>query len=265
MATTPHEAAAGERSAIEGFYQQFFSNPLLREFYQNSGFANLGYWRAETPDAAAACNGLIDEVLALNPRLGNNILDVACGEGGSTHRLTQYVEPSAITAIGISESQLEAARARAPNCTFRQMDATQLEFADGTFDTVLCIEAAFHFRTRERFLREGFRVLKPGGYLVMSDLLMAWGTALVPLENHLQTPQAYRDLLERSGFTEVVVIDATAETWRTYRTRFTAYLLERLSRGTSPLGVAGYLMYVNMVCAWAIRGCVLVAARKPAG
>jgi ubiquinone/menaquinone biosynthesis C-methylase UbiE len=145
------------------------------------------------------------------------------------------------------------------------MDATELALADSTFDTVVCIEAAFHFPTRERFLQESFRVLKPGGYLAMSDLLMAWGTGLVPLENHLATPRAYRDLLERCGFTDVVVVDATNETWRVYRQRFTQYLIERSAREMNLASVAGYLMYVNMICAWAIRACVLTAARRPIG
>jgi ubiquinone/menaquinone biosynthesis C-methylase UbiE len=144
------------------------------------------------------------------------------------------------------------------------MDAANLGFADSSFDTVLCIEAAFHFRTRQAFLREALRVLTPGGYLTMSDLLMAWGTPLVPPENHLATPGAYAELIERCGFVDVVVSDGTEQTWRAYRRRLTDFLIRESSRQPDIAALAGRLIYVNMTCAWAIRRCLLVAARKPA-
>ena len=33
------------------------------------------------------------------------------------------------------------------------MSATDLQFPDNTFDTILCVEAAFHFNTREQFVQ----------------------------------------------------------------------------------------------------------------
>jgi uncharacterized protein with NAD-binding domain and iron-sulfur cluster/ubiquinone/menaquinone biosynthesis C-methylase UbiE len=260
---TSRKPTVDKRSAVNGFYGQLFADQLLREFYGDSGFANLGYWRANTTDAAAASNSLVEEVLAQIPTVGSRVLDVACGEGGSTHRLAGYVSPSAITAIGISQDQLKAARQRAPGSSFSRMDAADLGFADSSFDTVLCMEAAFHFHTREAFLREALRVLKPGGYLAMSDLLMALGTPLVPRKNHVSTPRAYRELLERCGFVDVMLSDATEQTWRAYRRRLTEYLIRESSRRVDATNLAGRLVYVNMMCAWAIRHCVLTAARKP--
>jgi len=248
-------------SAVNWFYEQLFTDQLSRQFYGDSGFANLGYWRAGTPDAATASNCLVDEVVALSPAVGSRVLDVACGEGGSTRRLASYVEPAAITAIGISQNQLRAARRRAPESRFFCMDAANLGLADSSFDTVMCIEAAFHFRTRQAFFSEALRVLKPGGYLAMSDLLMAWGTPLVPPENHLATPRAYAELLERCGFVDVVLSDGTEQTWRAYRRRLTNFLIRESSADL--VGLAGRLTYVNMTCAWAIRRCLLISARKP--
>jgi hypothetical protein len=111
---TARKPGNDRRSAVNCFYTQLFADESVRQFYGDSGFANLGYWRAATTDAAEASNWLVDEILAQIPTVGSRVLDVACGEGGSTHRLAEYVSPAAITAIGISHDQLTAARKRAP-------------------------------------------------------------------------------------------------------------------------------------------------------
>lgn len=68
----------------------------------------------------------------------------------------------AIVGINISPTQIERSILNAPDCKFLLMDAVNIEFKDNFFDNIICVESAFYFNTREKFLKEAWRVLKPG-------------------------------------------------------------------------------------------------------
>ena len=97
------------------------------------------------------------------------------------------------------------------------MNATDLDFPDGSFDNIICVEAAFHFDTRQRFLEEAHRVLKPGGILVLSDILMNLEgekkREMRTEENYLKNPEEYDELLKKAGFRKTTIVDATESCW----------------------------------------------------
>ena len=186
-----------------------------RSLYGALGFLNLGYWKGVDDSVELAQINLIETLVSFFPDKSGNVLDVACGTGASSRYLTKYFEPARITGINISERQLEACRVIAPGCDFRLMDAASLEFPDASFDNILCIEAAFHFVTRDRFFAEAYRVLKPGGRLAMSDLLHdrhlfdAWAPAFLPKDNFLPSVASDEEKLRAAGFSVVQVEDST--------------------------------------------------------
>lgn len=93
------------------------------------------------------------------------------------------------------------------------MDATNLEFGAESLDNILCIEAAFHFMTRRKFLEEAHRVLRLGGRLAMSDILFGPKAhevyPSVFKENYLPDMNAYRECLRDIGFRYVRLEDST--------------------------------------------------------
>ena len=213
---------ATERLSVE--IKTFYGDRIFTTFFTDwlgfGQFMNFGYWEDGIDTPAQAGENLVRRLLEFVPEKNGPILDVACGKAASTALLKNYFPAAQITGINVSEKQLEKCRENAPGCTFLLMDAANLDFDDETFETVLCVEAAFHFDTRQKFLEEALRVLKPGGHLVVSDVLMtrdAERTRGRHIEaNYVAGLEAYDALVEQVGFDSVEVIDATKPCWHAY-------------------------------------------------
>ena len=138
------------------------------------GWLNLGFWEGDggAPGEAPVAVRRLVERLAADLPAGGDVLDVANGLAAQDPVIAEVAHPRSLTAVNITWSQLEAGRGRLRDAGGRAVcaDACRLPFADGSFDGLISVEAAFHFSSRERFFAEAFRVLRPGGILTMSDV-----------------------------------------------------------------------------------------------
>lgn len=95
------------------------------------------------------------------------VLDVAAGTGASS---IEFVRAGAkVVALDFSEGMIAEGRRRHPEIDFQQGDAMNLDFPDNTFD---CVTISFGLRNvtdPDKALREFYRVLKPGGHLVVCE------------------------------------------------------------------------------------------------
>lgn len=102
-----------------------------------------------------------------------DILDVATGTGDLAFELARQAPAAAITGLDFSPGMLEVARRketeRASGVGFVEGDATALPFGAGSFDLVLIAYGLRNLDGPADGLREFFRVLRPGGRLVILE------------------------------------------------------------------------------------------------
>ena len=111
-----------------------------------------------------------DATLDRLPITLGNVLDIGCGTGALLTRLSEKRAGSQLTGVDASAEMLAIARERLPTeISLYKCWAEELPFEDSTFDTVTSCNM-FHFiRHPNEALDQMFRVLRPGGTLIITD------------------------------------------------------------------------------------------------
>ena len=163
------------------------------------------------PEAAQHTNEIMAAAVSLAP--GMRVLDLGCGYG-STARYLAAKFGCSVTGTNISRKELDLARTRSKQAGLDQLLAFQygdfhrLDFPDRSYDVVWSQEAFLHAVDKAAVLSEVRRVLKPGGTLVFTDILVRKDTLdsdRTRIYDRVKSPDMwdvdeYRDALSRLNF-----------------------------------------------------------------
>lgn len=257
------------QETLTGSYDRFFRGGALYVGERaDSGYANLGLFLPGTPDFATACDNMMAAVASkLTPR-DEPILDVGCGLGGTTEYLSRAFSRSDLYGINVSDYQIEQCRKRLPTARFEVMPAERMGFPDAMFGAVVSVEAAMHFKGRREFLSESWRVLKPGGQIVVAD--MVFNGEPTGFRKVLAGQECYRDLAEyrglweECGFRDVIIDDITQPSWRAFTEHYkNTALHELLSKRIDTEEFNRLIQFVRKIEALPVLAYVIATARKP--
>jgi SAM-dependent methyltransferase len=113
----------------------------------------------------------------LGPESGERVLEVGPGTGYYTLEMAEWVKPDGeVDILDLQPEMLDhtmrsAGERGLANVTPTQSDATAMPYEDGTYDAAYLVAVLGEIPDQEAALREISRVLKPGGRLVVGELL----------------------------------------------------------------------------------------------
>jgi len=210
-----------------------------------------GYFEHHRETPVEAQEKLIEKLLALleiDPQ--DEILDVGCGMGGSSLYLAKKYHAT-VTGITLSEKQVDmatqlAAKNRIESVSFKVEDALSLtSFSDNSFDIVWSLESCEQFYDKQMFIQQAFRVLKPGGRLMLATWCSSadeyaglqakqYRKLCVSLKlPYMPTIDCYVKLLQRQGFVISHKLDWSTnvkETWAVGLASLRAYSFLKIFR-----------------------------------
>ena len=156
------------------------------------------------------------------------ILDVGCGGGKTVGKLAAMAPEGKVCGIDYSEAsvtataKLNARLIEAGRVESRLASVSQLPFSDGMFDLVTAVETHFWWPNLAGDMREVFRVVKPGGTLVVIAEVYKGANTLVSklAEKYasrtgmkLLSAEEHRELFTAPGFSDVRVIEERDKGW----------------------------------------------------
>eukprot|EP01112_Ceratiomyxa_fruticulosa_P014849 TRINITY_DN4304_c0_g1_i1.p1 TRINITY_DN4304_c0_g1~~TRINITY_DN4304_c0_g1_i1.p1 ORF type:complete len:464 (+),score=97.64 TRINITY_DN4304_c0_g1_i1:998-2389(+) len=156
------------------------------------------------------------------------VLDVGCGVGGPTLHIAK-VTGCTIRGLNINAKQVGIATQRAKDlglaarASFDHGDAMKMPYKDNTFDAITFFESTCHMPDKQAFLKECYRVLKPGGRIAGAEWLQCDNPTehevtqfIEPICAHHSVPhmgslKSYRDMMEKAGFKVHIAVDQALE------------------------------------------------------
>jgi cyclopropane fatty-acyl-phospholipid synthase-like methyltransferase len=142
---------------------------------QEAKSINYGLWQTGTKNLTDAFKNINDQVIVLaGINEQHQVLDAGCGIGGSSTYIAAHTKCKVVGITLNAQQKLDAeknalSRQVGDQCSFYVMNYCQTTFEAASFDTIFAIESSCHATEKKDFLAEAFRLLKPGGRLVVMD------------------------------------------------------------------------------------------------
>jgi tocopherol O-methyltransferase len=211
---------------------------------KNSLAIHYGYWDEKVksfPESLLRMNKIMIEAAEIKST--DKVLDAGCGVGGSSIFIANNIGCQ-VTGISLSERQIQQANdnAKRKNISellqFQRMDYCQTNFPDASFDVIWGCESICYADNKEKFIKEAYRLLKPGGRLVVADgfvtdkknnnnpIIRKWLDGWQV--NYLESPEIFHQFMLQTGFDNISYRDISKYTMHSSKRLYKFYFLANI-------------------------------------
>lgn len=166
--------------AFDQYYKNL--NQALKRHTNEYVMLHYPFFKNESDSLFQGQKNLTDLCISyVEPLENKHVLEIGCGNGVQCMYIQEKCNPQTITGVDLDPSNIEIAnsekdRKQLKNIEFHLGDAQTLTMIqDKMIDIVFNIESALHYPDKLAFLKQVFRVLKPGGRFVITDILTIKG------------------------------------------------------------------------------------------
>ncbi len=210
----------------------------------NSLAIHYGYWDEKVKNFSQSLvrmNEVMMETADIKPT--DKVLDAGCGIGGSSIFLAEKTGCH-VTGISLSEQQVSKAQELAnkkkveDKVEFEVMNYCATSFPNQSFDVVWGCESICYADDKEQFIKEAWRLLKPGGRVIIADgfvtdldnnnhpTIRSWLDGWQV--NYLDSPQRFQEFMKNTGFQNIYFRDISKFTAHSSRRLYRIYFLANL-------------------------------------
>jgi phthiocerol/phenolphthiocerol synthesis type-I polyketide synthase E len=178
FSSATHRNKAGTRKFYDAINRQLSSTA----FGELAAFLNYGYLPDSSPRFAIIelpptfigrnSAQLVLELIGDCDLTNKSVLDVGCGRGGTLMIVDNFFNARCRVGIDLSTAAIAFCNRthRQSQTMFLEGDAEELPFAAAQFDVITNVESSHSYPAIESFYSEAWRILKPGGYFLYTDL-----------------------------------------------------------------------------------------------
>ena len=175
-----------------------------------------------------------------------DIIEIGCGRGGGLSYINRNYAPKTAVGVDLNAHAIRFCDSyyEQPSMSFRNGDALDIPAEDRSCDVVFNVESSHRYLDMPRFLCEAQRILRPGGYLLLTDFRYAH--EMDRLKDDIN--RSGMNIIGEEDITDNVVHALEADTGR--RSELVRKLAPRMIRKTAlnfagAVGSPTYTRFVN--------------------